>query len=181
MLEKAGGGRAPRPPIVHETDNWRGKYKGGNETGRELLCTMLGDQWHQALVAMESAIAEAGMTPIVKVSDEATRHMLILAVDDLMPSWMKATPAIVATFKTTALTTQRFVKAKAIKEATDKQKRAVHVVTRPAQVEAPSQPPPTPIRPDLAQEERKREEEEAARGPRINRTGRVIPADHVIR
>lgn len=146
---------------------------------------MLGDQWHRMLVSMEKDIAEAGMTPIVEVSNEATRHMLILAIDDLMPSWLKATPAIVATFKTTALTTQRFAKAKAIKEAQSAQKRAVHVVTRPAQVEAPPsqpQPAPTPIRPDIDHTvDRRREEEEANRGPRINRSGKIIPADHVIR
>jgi hypothetical protein len=189
VLEKTGGGsRAPRPPIVHETDNWRNKYKGGNETGRELLCTMIGDQWHRMLVAMESQIAEAGMTPIVEVSNEHTRHMLILAVDDLLPSYIKATPAIVATVKTSALTAQRFAKAKAIKEAHDKQKRAIQVVTRAPQPETPRPTPAvTAVTDDMVArahreaEERQAEELAAQRAPRINPKGRIVPADHVIR
>ena len=111
---------------------------------------MVGDQWHRMLIDMETQIAEAGITPIVAVSNQETRDMLILAVDDMMPSWVKATPPIVAAFKTSLLMSQRLAKAKAIKEAKERANRSMRVVTQPPPVQTPpraAEPPPSPPAP----------------------------------
>jgi len=140
----------------------------------------MGDQWHRMLVAMEKQISDAGMTPVVEVSTPEFRDLLILASDEILPDWLSASPVVVATFKTTLLSTQRVMKAKAIKDAHEKKNRAIQVVTRlPAQ---PLSPPVadrdvtpatiTPIKPVETQEQP---------NVRINPEGRILPAGHIIR
>jgi len=93
------------------------------DNGRELLCRTIGGQWHKWLVAMEADLKEAGIEPITDVSNEATLNMLICAVDDVVPDRAKASPALIAAIKTTALTAQRVHKRKAIAEAVERKKR----------------------------------------------------------
>ena len=139
---KQSGKRLPPPPIVHESkrSSWVGKYQGGIETGRELVCVQFGDAWHRVLVAMEKQLSDAGIAPIVEVNSQETRNMLICAVNDILPEWVVATPAIVGAYKTTMLSTQRLMKAGAIKKSVEDKKRPI--VNMAAAVTAPVQTRP---------------------------------------
>ncbi len=178
--------RLASTPIVHESKSgasWRSKYKGASETGRELVCIQFGDAWHRLLVGMEKQLTEAGIDPVVTVSGQETRDMLILAVHDLLPSWVEATPAIVAAYQTTALSTQRLLKASAIKKAQESKTRPMVNLSKPAPVrleriemseeraapEIVEEPKPKPT-PALVKEP----EKETNGVLRVNSTGRFI-------
>lgn len=181
VLSRSPSSRVSRPPVIHETQSWRAKHNGADNNGRELFCTMVADQWHQLLCAMEKEIAEAGLTPIVQVSNQETRSLLILAVDDLAPDFIKASPAIVVAFKTTALTTQRVAKAKAIKEAKDKKDRAIHVLRNNPQATvtaiAPTLVPPPQTEPPVNGSPAPKDETSV----NISAHGKLLPQNHVIR
>jgi hypothetical protein len=182
VLTRSPNARIPRAPVVHETQSWRGKHNGGSENGRELLCTMFADQWHQILCTMEKEIVEAGMSPIVQVSNQDFRSLLILAVDDMLPDWLKATPAIVVAYKSTALTTQRLAKAKAIKEAKEKKERSIQVLRPGSSATTITPPAPTPT--PAPTEPPVNGSPAAKEIINVNQDGRILPklpSDHVIR
>jgi hypothetical protein len=129
------------PPVIHsnDDDDWKSKY-GGKALGREMLCITVADAIVGTLSAMEKQIAEAGIDPWVDVSSDKARAMFILAVDEVLPANIVASPAIIGTFKMTAITTQRFWHRNAI--ATAKKRKTNLVSVMPMMTPLPPTPPP---------------------------------------
>jgi hypothetical protein len=156
--------KAP-PPVFHASNTWREKYNGGVDNGRELLCRMLGEKWHKYLTSMAATLKDAGIEPAIDVENEMMRNLLVCAVDDILPNHLKATPAIVAAFDTTVITTQRVMKRKEIAEAQERKKRPLQLV----QNNAPSAPASIPI-----PQKDKTEAVSNAEGPGVNSSGFYI-------
>lgn len=155
-------GAMPSPPKAAEfragTDaapgrvaKWQERYGAGTGkvAGREQTCVYLGSLYHGVLKQMSDSLTEAGIDPIIDVNADAFHNAIVLAVDDLLPPEIVLTPTIVAVGGGSALTIQRFVKSKAIKEAQEKKKLGASA-SRPVQEVAAARaadPPPPKVAP----------------------------------
>lgn len=99
----------------HPSVNWRTKY--GTVDGRELLCVTLASYWHGALMKMSKFIEDNGGEPLLPEVPSIAKQSenedfdwfasnLVLAVDELLPAHVVASPKLIAGVGTTALAVQ---------------------------------------------------------------------------
>jgi len=84
---------------------WRKKY--GDYDSRELICTTVASYLNSACVALSDYIVENGGKPVINLSSDDDEdgptqaqtewaRLLVLAVDDVLPPGMTASPALIA-------------------------------------------------------------------------------------
>jgi hypothetical protein len=132
---------------------WQERYGAGSNkvAGREQTCVYIGSLYHGVLKQMSDSLREADIDPIIDVNADSFHNAIVLAVDDLLPAEIVLTPTIVAVGGGSALTIQRFVKSKAIKDAQEKKKlgaSASRPVQEVAAARAEAPPPPPPPKPE---------------------------------
>ncbi len=129
------------PPTIHVDgeDDWKLKY-GAAQLGRELLCTTAADMLLGTLATMEADIRDAGHDPITDVSSDKARRVFVLAMDELIPQGVVATPSIIAVYKMTAITTQRWWRRHEIKKSKER-KHGRLISVMPTAMAQPVEPP----------------------------------------
>lgn len=95
--------------------DWRKRYRGGGQDGRERTVLAIASQWRGALEFMSEQIKMSGGTPMIPV-DELWPH-IVITVDDMLPEKVKLKPSHIAVGGTTVLLAQRIARNKKVNEA----------------------------------------------------------------
>lgn len=161
------------PKVTSSNKSWRAKY--GDHDGRELICATFAEYIFKASTAMANYIADNGGSPVIRLDGydiETTEEgikkkvptteqtnwakMLVLAMDDILPPQMSATPAIIASAGTMALLLQGTVTAYKKKQKTAPQKPLVRSeeerakAAKNANPNLPQEPAPEPKKEEKA-------------------------------
>lgn len=152
------------PKVNNTNKSWRAKY--GDHDGRELICATFAEYIFKASTAMANYIADNGGSPVIRLDGydiETTEEgikkkvptteqtnwakMLVLAMDDILPPQMSATPAIIASAGTMALLLQGTVVAYKKKQKTAPQRPLVRSEEERAKAAKNANATPTPQEP----------------------------------
>jgi len=116
--------------------DWRKRYRGGGQDGRERTVLAIASQWRGALEFMSEQIKMSGGTPMIPV-DELWPH-IVITVDDMLPEKVKLKPSHIAVGGTTVLLAQRIARNKKVNEAYERGAKG------PGAAPVPEPSPPAP-------------------------------------
>ncbi len=160
----------------HSSGNWRAKY--GTVDGRELLCVTLASYWHGALMKMSKFIEENGGEPLLPEAPSIAKQSenedfdwfasnLVLAVDELLPAHVVASPKLIAGVGTTALVVQATITAVQKKKAKEPAKKKLPAEEVKQAEEKMSGSPRDEVDPNLEVKKTKKERPTAKNGDPI--------------
>ncbi len=133
-----------KPPKVESQEStpktkkaWRAKYGEGSDD-REVVCVTFASYLDRVCVGLANYIKDNGGTPLIDLSDERDEdgdrtgvptenqkqwaNLLILAMDDVLPENVRASPALITAAGGSALLVQGAIVAKRVKDSKKPQK-----------------------------------------------------------